>query len=142
VGFSPLGTCMRAEDSSRYGVLLSGVGRAWTRVKTCQQDGENASRICRQSSGAADRRYRRPEATDLIEIGEISTDQRPETASDIGQRRRVGTRQYHCNERSTLESVQVVGGSPLRGASKLRKRVNRLPLATPVLYLNESKEQP
>jgi hypothetical protein len=52
--------------------------------------GENARQeYAVKSSGTADRGDRLAEATDLIEVGKISTDQRPETASDIGQRRRV-----------------------------------------------------
>jgi hypothetical protein len=50
--------------------------RAW-RVKTRQQDGENAGQeYAVKSSGTADRGYRSAEAAHLIKVGEISADQR------------------------------------------------------------------
>jgi hypothetical protein len=49
-------------------------------------------------TSTADRGHRRAEATYLVEVGEISTNQRAETSSDIGKRRRLVARQYHCND--------------------------------------------
>ena len=78
----------RRVDAARWGFSrLSGVFRAWPRVKTRQQNGQNAGQeYAVKSSGTADRGYRRAEATHLVKVGEISADQRAEAASDKASR--------------------------------------------------------
>jgi len=71
-------------------VRANELARAWPRVKASEQHGKNAGqKYAVKSASAADRSDRRAQATHLVEIGKISTDQRAEAASDIGQRRRV-----------------------------------------------------
>src|SRR6266571_4187676 len=66
---------------------LSGLRRAWPGIKTCQQYSKNAGQeYAVKSSRAADRSDRSAEAAHLVEIGEVSADQRAEAASDIGKR--------------------------------------------------------
>src|SRR3974390_111498 len=75
----------------RWGLSrLSGPRRPRPRVNTGQQHGENAGQeYAVKGSGAADRSHRRAETAYLVEIGEISADQRAEAARDIGKRRRL-----------------------------------------------------
>jgi hypothetical protein len=68
--------------------MLPGRRSAPPRVETRQQYGQNAGQeYAVKRSGAANRSDRRSQATYLIEVGKISTNQRAEAASDISKRR-------------------------------------------------------
>jgi hypothetical protein len=51
-----------------------------------------------ESPGSADRDDRRAQPLHLVEVEEVGTDQRAETAADVSKRRRLTARQQQCDD--------------------------------------------
>src|SRR3954463_13111442 len=62
--------------------------------EACNEHGHNAGqKDSVESAGASDGGDRRTQSLQLIEIEEVSADERAEAAADVGQRRRIPARQ-------------------------------------------------